>query len=74
MDGVSLSSNDLRVRRFLLRVHDDQSNPLQYYVEQISHGVYGKQKKPSFSQIFDLREAIRQEWTCFCSCSSIALS
>jgi len=45
MDGVSLSSNDIRVRRFLLRVHDDQSNSLQYYVEQISHGVYGKQNR-----------------------------
>lgn len=43
MDGIPLSSDDLRVRCFTLRIHDDQSNPLQYYVEQISQGVYGKQ-------------------------------
>lgn len=43
MDRIYLSFDDLCIRCFLLRIHDDQSNPLQYYVEQISHGVYGKQ-------------------------------
>lgn len=42
MDGVSLSSYNLRLGRFILRIHDDQPNTLQHHVEQISHGVYGK--------------------------------
>lgn len=42
MDGVHLSPDDLRVGHFLLRVHDDQPDPLQHHVEQVPDGVYGK--------------------------------
>jgi len=33
VDGVHLYPDDLRIRYFLLRVYDDQSDPLQHHVE-----------------------------------------